>query len=169
MTTKQRPPLPAHAEKLWIRLQSNFLDMYKTLAEILEVEAWKPTYDTFTDAYNDKMHNITFAPELLPHIAYKMFDEGSTPEQVAGAVKGIGPKSAETIKRQKDNGVPAELVPTHIVRQHTRRSRAKTWVRFEIDSTLYHSWSEISIKNTTTINEVIFQAAAEAFDRLAKN
>jgi hypothetical protein len=111
MTTKRRntplPPLPAYKERLRLNAQSNMLDFSKTLIEIIEQEAWTPTYESFTEAYTDKLGNITFARELLPHIMYAMFNEGTSPEAVADAIKGVVPEAAERIKKQKDSGVPA--------------------------------------------------------------
>ena len=145
--------------------------MYKTLAEILEVEAWKPTYETFTDAYNDKMHNITFAPELLPHIAYKMFDEGATPEQVADAVKGIGPEKAKRLKEERDSGVPAHSATGHPVRvrgngPYQRKLPEDNWVKLNVAPEVLQEWKRIAKQRKRTVESIVMEAATQKFKRL---
>jgi hypothetical protein len=167
--TKSQRPLPAYAEKLWTRLQSNFLDTYKTLAEILETEAWKPTYATFTDAYTDRMANITFAPEMLPHIAYRMFAEGATPDQVTDAVKHVGPQAARRLKEQRDDGVPADQATTTRVREHRRNLPGPwKWLRLKVNNDVHREWMAIARRHHTTVAAVALRAAKAAFEELGR-
>lgn len=162
-TTNKRPPLPTYKERLWLNAQSNLLDFNKTLIEIIEQEAWTPTYDTFTDAYAAKLGNISFARELLPHIMYAMFNEGATVEQVVDAVKGVGADVAERVKNQKDTGVPADKASV-TVRKHKRKLPGPwRWLRLKVDGTKHQEWALKAHANNTTIADVVLSAADAAF------
>jgi hypothetical protein len=70
MTTNIRRPLPAHAQRLWAQLQSNFLDLTKTLMEIIETEAWKPTWSSVLPSMNiwDVMCGNSSSAKLIADI-----------------------------------------------------------------------------------------------------
>jgi len=120
MNTPKRPKLSLDKEQLWADLANDLTHFNKRLLEIIAAEAWKPAYETFTDAWADKMSGITLAQELLPHIMYAMFDEGNTVEEVVENVKGVGPEVAKRVKKQKDSGVPVDQA-TIVVRRHKRK------------------------------------------------
>jgi hypothetical protein len=167
MTTRTRPPLPAHAERLWLNLQSNLLDFNKTLIEIIEVEAWKPVYETFTDAYEDKLSNISFARELLPHLMYAMFDQGATPKKVADAVKGVTTEVARNVKKQKDAGLPANKATTYIRRRTVcKMPEPKGILRMELGVRKLNDWKRKAARNNTTVEAVVLSAADAAFAEL---
>jgi hypothetical protein len=158
--------LPAYAERLWINLQSNLIDFHKTLLEIFESEAWKPQYETFTEAWTDKMSNITFAPELLAPIAYQMFNEGATPDQVADSVKGIGPSIAEDLKQQKDNGVSVDQAST-VVRRHRRKLPGDFgYIRIKVGRDTLKEWKRLANQHGMTVAGVALPAIADAFREL---
>jgi hypothetical protein len=54
-------------EMLWLRLQSNLVNFHKTLIEIIEKQAWEQG-GSFTDAWDAKMGNLSFAPKLRNEI-----------------------------------------------------------------------------------------------------
>lgn len=157
--------LPAHAERLWLNLQSNFLDATKIIIEIIETEAWKPAYESFTDAWADKMSNISLASELLPHVVYQMFGEGATVEEVADKVKGVGPEKAKSLKRQRQSGVPASEAST-VVREHSRRRPTRYWISFEIDLDTNREYHNKAKRHGTTVSDVAMRATAEAFEKM---
>jgi hypothetical protein len=166
-TDKERPPLPAHAQRLWAQLQSNLLDFNKTLIEIIETESWKPTYGTFTEAWEDKMYNIDFGRQMLPHIAYQMFNEGRTPDQVADVVPSIGPETAKRLKEQQDSGVPAYGADI-VVRRHNRKPAGPwNWLRLKVGHDTNVEWRRIAKKHDKTVEAIVMQAATAAFKKLA--
>lgn len=157
-------PLSAYAERLWLNLQSNLLDFHKTLIEIIESEAWKPTYETFTDAWTARMSNISFAQELLPHIAYQMFNEGRTTNEITEVVQGIGPEVAAILKEQQDSGVPADEATT-VVRQHRRKLPGEwKWLRIKVGADEIRGWKRIARRNGTSMQAVALTAIRAAFE-----
>ncbi|SPM43591.1 hypothetical protein MNAB215_5817 [Mycobacterium numidiamassiliense] len=62
---------------------------------------------------------ITLPAELRPRLVYELLDEGMSVDEVADIVKGVGPQTAEALKDQYLDGVPAELASLYT--QGTRR------------------------------------------------
>jgi hypothetical protein len=162
--TKKR--LSAHSERLWLNLQSSLLDFHKTLIEIIENMAWKPAYETFTDAWTAKMSNISFAPELLPHIMYQMFNEGATVEDVADAVKGVGPDAVERVKQQKDNDVPAEYV--HVRDYHRKPPARPATLHVNVGQSALTQYNRIAKKLGMTVEDIAREAIARRFRTLGR-
>lgn len=109
------------AAKLWADLRQAFTRIDQLLPEIIETKAWEPLgYTSFTEAWTAKMDGITIATEMRPHVIYAMFNEGAQLDTIQAAIKGIGPRQLDVLKRQYNNGVPADLATT-IVREHPRQ------------------------------------------------
>jgi hypothetical protein len=158
--------LPAHSERLWAELQSNLINFTKTLVQIIEVEAWKPAYESFFEAWDDRMSSITFGAELRPLIAYQMFNEGRTPEEVAKAIKGVSPDSAQVLKEQLDDGVPAELATT-VVRSYRRKLPSKCgWLHIKVDHEELMIWHQIAGKQNRRTQDIAYEAVKNAFNSL---
>ena len=156
-------PAIVWAEKLWEHLQQGFLDIEATIIAIIEAKAWEPLgYESFAKAWVDKMSNISIAIELRPHVVYQMFSEGLTPEQVAAAVKGIGVKMAEALKRQRDNGVPADLVTP----SKSRKPLPYTTLFIKVPRDTLKQWKAIAKANGMKVEEVAFPAVESAFKHL---
>ena len=124
----------AHA--LFDRLVSLLEDFDKTLAEIIETQAWRGFgYETFGEAWALKGRGVqlrTAAAKAM--IVYVLIDEGETDEGIARIVHGVSPSGAKRIREQKDDGVPANMATQNrtprrievgpdetVVRQHTRK------------------------------------------------
>ena len=149
------------AEQLWRDLRSGLLDVQKTIATIIAEKAWEPLgYASFTEAWSSRLADITIAPELRAHVVYEMFREGSTPDGVAAAMKGIGRESAEAFQREMENGVPAELA--------TGRKPPKTeplpyvTVFVPVPRETHRAWQRVAKRNKVTLAEVALAALEEA-------
>lgn len=99
------------AQHMWETLRSNLLDARKALTQIIETEAWKPLgYTTLREAWTDRMTDVELSVTgTVIELVYAMLAEDGTDMEIADAVKGVGPTIVATLRRQRDNGVPAEL------------------------------------------------------------
>jgi hypothetical protein len=112
----------AHARKLVDEARSGFLTADKAIMEIIRIQAWNALgYRDFTDLFDKEFADVYLAGAARSYVVYEMFNAGRSVEEVADSVPGLGPETAESLKRQKDNGVPADKV--------VRESNAKTTVR----------------------------------------
>ncbi len=167
-TTDRKTAEIMWAENLWSRLQKTFLDMEETLQTIIATQAWKPLgYDTFTQAWAEKMSGITLAGELRPHVVYAMFDEGATVEEIADTVKGVSIETVERLDEQKANGVPADMATTTTVRRHKRKlPGARKFIHIEIDADTHREWRHKAKAHNTTTNAIALAAVTAAFEAL---
>lgn len=79
------------------------------------------------------MDGVTIAAAIKAHVIYQMLSEGLTPTEISDTVTGIGLETAEVLKRQRDNGVPADRV-TATVRRHQRKlPGAWKWLHLKVD------------------------------------
>lgn len=154
------------AEDLWEKLHKTFLDMEQTLTTIIASKAWEPLgYSSFTTAWADKMSDITLASEIRPAVVYAMLEEGATVEEIADTVKGVGPEQAETLKRQKDNGLSAKDASI-LVREHGRSRPQRHFVSIEVDGDTRQEWDRIAKAHDTTIEAIALPAVQAAFEAL---
>lgn len=170
------------AAKLWSELRAAFVRIDQLIPEIIETRAWEPLgFDSFTQAWAVKMEGITIASEMRPHVVYAMFDEGATLDAIQQAVKGIGPRQAEALKRQKDNGVPPEFATTvirereplpagkTIVRQHTRKQRsAASTLHIDVGPRRLKRYQKIAKELGKSVEEIALMAIQDRFNELQK-
>ncbi len=112
----------AHARKLVDEARSGFLTADKAIMEIIHTQAWTALgYRDFTDMFDKEFADVHLAGAARSYVVYEMFNAGRSVDEVARSVPGVGPELAEDLKRQKDNGVPADKAsPTTKVREHDR-------------------------------------------------
>lgn len=163
-----KDPAIAWAEHLWERLEANLLDTQNTIIAIIDAKAWEPLgYESFSKAWVDRiMSRITIASELRPHVVYQMFEEGLTTDQVATIVSGVGKETAEFLKRQKDNDVPAGAAEI-IVRKHNRRKPEKHWITFEVTGDEMMAWRKLARKQKRSVNDLAAAATRALFEEMA--
>ncbi|WP_156442347.1 hypothetical protein [Mycobacterium sp. IS-1556] len=91
------------AERLW-----QALNPLPVIAEVIERRAWEPLgFETFTDAWRAQgLADVTLPVETRPYVVYQMLGERVPTDEIALLVKGVGPQTVESLKRQKSNGVP---------------------------------------------------------------
>ncbi len=126
------------AESLWSDLRDAFVNAERKIKEIIEAKAWEPLgYDTFAEAWNDRMAGVRLATDAArAHVVYALFDDGASDEQVYETVGGIGsgvtPDAIKTLKRQKSNGVPVNRATTRVKSHDRERPTAPKTVRVEL-------------------------------------
>jgi hypothetical protein len=153
----------AQAEALWDKLQHDFLDAQATIIEIIDTRAWEPLgYESFAKAWIDRMADITLAAELLPHVVYELLKERSV-EEVAHLVKGIGPEGVENLKRQQDEGIPAEQASP---RRRPRTKRAHRFLTIEVEPELLATWKAKAEQAEKTVAEIVVAAATATFEAM---
>lgn len=152
-------------EQLWQDLRKGMFAMQQTITTIIAEKAWEPLgYDSFTEAWSARLADVTLGSELRAHVVFQMFREGSTPEEVAAAMKGVGRDSADAFKSQMENGVPAELA--------TGRSRTNTeplpfvTVFVPVPREAHRAWKRVAKRNKVTLAEVALAALNEAIEAM---
>lgn len=64
------------AEALWVSLRSALVNAEAAIVEIIKTRAWEPLgYDTFAQAWNDRMRGVKLAAACNTHIVYALLDE----------------------------------------------------------------------------------------------
>lgn len=109
--TKTKVELTARQESnIWRKLRNHFLAFQDVLEEIISKQAWTSSgFASFSEAWAHHMSDITLAAEIRPHVVYQMLAEGLSIEEIAGAVKGVGADTAQSLSHQRESGVPAQL------------------------------------------------------------
>lgn len=108
-TTKTRGISKKNAEALWNELASNLLAAEESIKEIIKNRAWEPLgYESFYEAWNDRMSHIEIARDFRGIIVYQMLAEGRSDNEIAHSVKGVGPETALGFRRDRAAGVPAD-------------------------------------------------------------
>lgn len=157
----------AKAAALWDKLRANFLDQELILKEIISERAWEPLgYQTFADAWNAKMSHVTLFAEFRPHVVYQLLAEGSSPEDVAASVRGIGPESAEFLDRQRKSGLAADEAST-VVREHNRKLPSPDdTLHVKVGKTWLTEYRRIAKRLDLNVEQVAKQAIAARFKEL---
>lgn len=162
MTTKRQ-----QAQTLWKKLHSHFVNAENVIREIIDTRAWEPLgYKTFAEAWKATMSDLTLAVEIRPHVVYQMLGEGWSSDEIAEAIRGIGPDGVEQLDRQRQNNVPADYA---VVNRHYRRkpSPADT-LHINVGHTMLEEYRRIAATHDTTVEDIAKDAVAERFKQLVK-
>jgi len=155
----------AKAQSLWADLRKHFANAENVIAQIVAEKAWEPLgYGSFAEAWIGEMSNLTLPSEVRPHVVYQMLAEGWEPVDIAEAVKGVGPVTAEVLARQRRNGVP----PNHaVVREHyRRRSAPASHIRINVGPTMLAEYHRIATVVGQSVEEIALEAVREKFREL---
>lgn len=157
------------AVALWQSLRSHFINAAKVIEEIIERRAWEPMgYESFTEAWTAQLGDVTLAVEVRPHIVYQMLTEGYDYDAVAAAVKGVGRDRAESLDRQRRNGVPAKDASMSVVREHLRKQpSAAAYIHVPVGPIALRRYREIAEKREMTVEQIAAEAIAARFEELA--
>lgn len=109
------------AEALHREIRDGLLNIEKKIAEFAQGGGHLALgYKTFADYWTDRMSEVSLRQtEALHIVACVMYDEGSTPAEVAAALKGVTAKRAAAIREQKNLGVTPDKIR---VREHDRKA-----------------------------------------------
>lgn len=153
---------------LWGKLRQHFIDAAKVMEDIIDQRAWEPLgYGSFADAYTAQMGDVTLAVEVRPHVVYQMLTEGYDYDSIAEKVKGIGRDRAESLDRQRRNGVPPRDASMTVVRQHRRKHpSAAGFVHVEVGPIALKRYRAIAERFDTTVEQIANEAIAQRFKEL---
>lgn len=105
------------AEQLWNELRGSLLATEETLKAIIEHRAWEPLgYDTFHEAWADRMGGVQLSGAIEASVVFAMFDSGATPADAAHVVKGVGPRRAKAYHQAHGVGMAPADAEAHAVR-----------------------------------------------------
>lgn len=169
MTVAVRELTSAQAAELWGKLRQHFINAAAVIEEIIERRAWEPMgYESFSEAWHAQMGEVTLAAEVRPHVVYQMLTEGYDYDAIAEKVKGIGRDRAESLDRQRRNGVPAKDASMSVVREHLRkRPSTAGFIHVEVGPIALRRYREIAEKRETTVEQIAAEAIARRFEELA--
>lgn len=158
----------------WAREQLNDLRHGLTLTvdkinTIFEAEAWTLLgYETFDKMWiGEDLPDVTFPRELHAHFAYKMFDEGATPVDVATNIKWVGEEKAENLLQEKLNDVPAGAATGEKPKRRDRTKLTET-LFVHIPIAKWDMWRARCLRNSTTIHELALDVLEKAVNELPK-
>jgi len=156
------------ATLLWSKLRQHFINAATVIEEIIERRAWEPLgYESFTEAWHSQMEGVTLAVEVRPHVVYQMLTEGYDYDAIAEKVKGIGRDRAESLDRQRRNGVPARDASMSVVREHLRKQpSAAAYVHVPVGPIALRRYREIAEKREMTVEQIAAEAIAARFEEL---
>jgi hypothetical protein len=154
------------AEKLWDELRTGLLNAELSISKIIDTRAWEPIgFHTFAEAWRDRLGGVSLASEVRPHVVYQLAAEGFSPCEIADAVKGISPQGAESLIRQRSNGVPAGHA---VVREHHRRpSGPPSRLSLDVGPTMLQEFRRIAAVQGLTAEEIALEAVRARFRELA--
>jgi hypothetical protein len=102
------------AEALWGQLRDAFVNAEKVLIQIIEARAWEPLgYDTFAQAWTDRMQGVRLANACLSRVVYIFQEEGLSDSEVAATVPTTELVS-RSLRKQRENKVPASLASLNV-------------------------------------------------------
>jgi hypothetical protein len=174
------------AIKLWDQLRMGLFLVTDTIEKIIEQRAWEPLgYESFFEAWDDKMSDISLAKEIQIRAVYQMLAEGVDVDRIAMANKGIGPGTVENIKRERENGVPAELakgLPSRgrrtppppfskpiYVRPHGReKASPDSVIKIDVGPTMFAEYARIAKKLGRSVPDIAKEAIEAKFAELAR-
>ena len=151
-----------HATALWDALRHHFTNAADTIRAIIEDKAWEPLgYLSFAEAWSREMRDVALAHEVRAHVVYQLLEEKVPVQDIADMVGGVGPVVAESLARQRSNGVPADCA---VVREHLRRpaSQANT-LRIKIGATMLYEYKRIARLQGDTVEDIAKDAIAARF------
>jgi hypothetical protein len=151
-----------HATALWDALRHHFTNAADTIRTIIEDRAWEPLgYLSFAEAWGREMRDVVLAHEVRAHVVYQLLEERVPVQDIPDMVGGVGPAIAESLARQRSNGVPADCA---VVREHLRRpaSQANT-LRIKIGATMLYEYKRIARLQGDTVEEIAKEAIAARF------
>lgn len=165
------------AIQTWDDLRGGFLYTQDKLEALLDNEEnWTALgYQSFFEAWDDKMSDITLAKELNLRVVARFLQEGIDVDRIALSMKGVGPETVRNVERELTNGVPPEQVRgTRIskpiyVRPHGReRAAPSAFIRFEVGRTMRGEYERIAAILGRPVSDIARDATEQHFAALAK-
>lgn len=112
------------ARELIDKARASFKMTSDLITQIIHHEAWTPLgYASFTAMWAAEFNDLPLAAEVRAAVVYEMFKAGADALEVSAAVHGIGVATAESLRSQQENGVPAEVASLAPRRHRTVNQR----------------------------------------------
>lgn len=135
-------------EALWGQLRDHFASAEKVLISIIEDRAWFPLgYDTFSQAWNDRMKGVRLATEgVRAHVVYTLLAEGLDDREIRNVIgTQIGDTALVYLREQRDRGVPAGLATTRVkAHDRSRFVAPPRFLRVELRTDELSAFTEIA-------------------------
>jgi hypothetical protein len=151
------------ARALFERAASLYGDLLETIKEIIATEAWlalDPPRASFSEAWEAYLTNIPCPPEVKIVVIYQMAEDGLSSEQIADSVHGVREGTVDAVKRQKDNGVPADqasLAGGH--REGGGRRRSHVYVDLGVQR--YAQLADVAARYAVSVEDCVVEAVDE--------
>jgi hypothetical protein len=124
------------AEALWASLRSALYNADNSIKHIIAEKAWRPLgYETFAQAWDERMAGIELANSIKPYVIYAMLDESLTLDDIAG-MTGWGMDQVSRAAEDYRYGVP--VAGATVVRRHVRQAPSgRTTMHIQFDPSEY--------------------------------
>lgn len=171
------------AEALFDDLRAGFLNIEVLLRKIIETQAWIPLgYDTFTQAWHDKMRGVRLAQRSTAAVvAFAMLQDGATVEEVIEETQGeVSVRIAKAMEARREQGLPLDVAvlapldmePTtprdrHVVRPHTRKNPSPSyWLHLQFDPDYLADLKEFCEERKVAMEQTAADAVQARFRRM---
>ena len=172
------------AMRLWDQLRMGLFLVEDTIQKIIEQKAWEPLgYESFFEAWDDKMSDISLAKEIQIRAVYQMLAEGVDADRIAMSVKGIGPATLENIKRERQSGTPPELAtglpprpprskasnkPVYVPPHFREKPSPDSVIKIDVGPTMFAEYARIAKRLGRSVPDIAKEAIEAKFAELAK-
>lgn len=163
-----KPITKRRAEALWGELSNNLMATEESIRSIIKERAWGPLgYESFYEAWNDRMSHIEIARDFRGIIVYQMLSEGKDDMEIAHAMPGLGPETALGFRRDRAAGVPAERAKGKVlISPHERKAPPQEDYRLILVFTAAEikAWASIAKAQGVSVNDIATAAVRSAFN-----
>lgn len=114
MTNKTLAVTADTARTLFDDLRHNILATEQTIHNIIKTKAWEPLgYASLTEAWAAEMKGVRLASTIEANLLYAMFEQGTSINDAAFAVHGVGPKKAAAYHQAQQAGMTPNQASIH--------------------------------------------------------
>lgn len=118
------------ANNLFDQLRSNLLAAQDAIEEVITTRAWEPLgYDTFAEAWEERLHDVKLTGVMRVTVVYAMFNEGASNMDVASTLAGVGGTTVTALRSAYAAGMTPKQADIHAskvyVRSHPRNLPSK--------------------------------------------
>jgi hypothetical protein len=155
------------AQTLTATIHEGLANAENALREFIDGKGWAAMgFGTFAEWWSTHLSDITLATELRPHVIYQMFAEGQTVDDIAGSIKGTGPEAVTRIKRQRDNGVPADQADVQVRPYNRRRPSLAGVLHIDVGAAKMREYRKIAKDYGMSVENIAADAISRQFDTM---
>lgn len=102
------------AAALFAELRGNLLAAEETITQIIHAKAWESLgYASLAEAWASEMKGVRLAGVVEAHLLYAMFEQGTSVNDAAQAVHGVGPTKANAYHHAWTRDLPPSQAERH--------------------------------------------------------